>query len=94
MKAFKTIYGWERKENRTDARYLKMLEMRIVEVKIRKFCRCSVCNRNINVGEFVLKTTQRTDRIRSGYYYQNYCSDCYTVLTEEVPDTPIKEPQI
>jgi len=79
MKIFKTAYGWERKENKTNIRNLKSLEIRITEVKTRKSCRCSVCNRYIDIGENVLKTVQKTDRLRNGYFYHNYCSDCYEI---------------
>ena len=56
---------------------LRYLEMSVKEVKCRKDCRCVECRRIIGKGEIALKTVQS---LRDSFYYNAYCSECYTVL--------------
>lgn len=81
MTTFKTAYGWEKQENRKSIIGLRRLEMRITQVKCRKNCKCSVCGRIIEAGEYALKTVQfRGENHPKPYYFQNYCSECYSIV--------------
>ena len=79
--------------NETPLDRLRNLEIRAKVVKCRKLCYCSVCGRTIDSGELALKTIQRTDNHRNGFYYNVYCEEHYITIEPDCPMLPLtKQP--
>ena len=81
MKRYQVYRGAVWNENKCPEGALKRLEMRVVEVRCRKRCYCSVCNCGIASGDTALKTSQCRDATQR-YYRHAYCSDCYRIIRE------------